>query len=77
MPAQNKDSYPLTQKGVGCQTDYDFALIRRAAGTFYPVAAPAGFGKTTLVLSGITVCGMPAGWFSLDKGDNRVEQFWR
>ncbi len=39
------------------------------------ITAPAGFGKTTLVASYITGCGMPVAWLSLDKNDNQVERF--
>lgn len=39
------------------------------------IIAPAGFGKTTLVASCITGCGMPVAWLSLDKNDNQVERF--
>jgi ATP/maltotriose-dependent transcriptional regulator MalT len=39
------------------------------------ITAPAGFGKTTLVASCITNCGLPVAWLSLDKDDNQVERF--
>lgn len=39
------------------------------------IIAPAGFGKTTLVASCLTSCGMPVAWLSLDKNDNQVERF--
>ena len=39
------------------------------------IVAPAGFGKTTLVASCITDCGMPVAWLSLDKDDNQVGRF--
>ena len=51
---------------------------RIAAGLRAPlilITAPAGFGKTTLVASCITTCGMPVAWLSLDKDDNQVERF--
>ena len=35
------------------------------------IAAPAGFGKTTLVASCIADCEMPVAWLSLDKNDNQ------
>jgi LuxR family maltose regulon positive regulatory protein len=41
------------------------------------VAAPAGFGKTTLVASSIDECGVPVAWLSLDKDDNQVKRFLR
>ena len=39
------------------------------------VIAPAGFGKTTLVASSVTGCGMPIAWLSLDKHDNEEARF--
>jgi LuxR family maltose regulon positive regulatory protein len=39
------------------------------------IAAPAGFGKTTLVVSGIKNCGMAIAWLSLDKHDNQPGRF--
>lgn len=39
------------------------------------ITAPAGFGKTTLVASCITGCGLPVAWLSLDKDDNQVSRF--
>ena len=35
------------------------------------IAAPAGFGETTLVASCIADCEMPVAWLSLDKNDNQ------
>jgi len=39
------------------------------------IIAPAGFGKTTLVASCVTDCGMPVAWLSLNKNDNQTEWF--
>jgi LuxR family maltose regulon positive regulatory protein len=39
------------------------------------ITAPAGFGKTTLVASGVAGCGMPVAWLSLDKDDNQAGRF--
>jgi LuxR family transcriptional regulator, maltose regulon positive regulatory protein len=41
------------------------------------IAAPAGFGKTTLVTSCIPQAGMQAAWLSLDKHDNQEGRFLR
>ena len=41
------------------------------------ITAPAGFGKTTLVASSITCCGMAVAWLSLDKNDNQEGCFLR
>src|SRR5690349_23513462 len=37
------------------------------------VCAPAGFGKTTLLAEWVRRGGSPAGWLSLDGGDNDPE----
>jgi LuxR family maltose regulon positive regulatory protein len=39
------------------------------------ITAPAGFGKTTLIASYITGCGMPVAWLSLDENDNQTGRF--
>jgi LuxR family maltose regulon positive regulatory protein len=41
------------------------------------IAAPAGFGKTTLVISCIEQVGMQVAWLSLDKHDNQEGRFLR
>ncbi len=39
------------------------------------IAAPAGFGKTTLVGTWVAGCGRPVAWLSLDKEDNNPARF--
>ena len=39
------------------------------------IAAPAGFGKTTLIASSVAEWGCPIAWLSLDKDDNRESRF--
>jgi LuxR family transcriptional regulator, maltose regulon positive regulatory protein len=39
------------------------------------IAAPAGFGKTTLVSEWIAGCKRPTAWLSLDEGDNDPARF--
>ena len=39
------------------------------------VAAPAGYGKTTLLSSWATGCGQPVAWFSIDDRDNEPTRF--
>ena len=40
------------------------------------IAAPAGFGKTTLLSEWISKCPRRVTWLSLDEGDNDPAQFW-
>jgi LuxR family maltose regulon positive regulatory protein len=39
------------------------------------IAAPAGFGKTTLVSAWIAICGRPVAWLSLDEADSDPARF--
>lgn len=39
------------------------------------ITAPAGFGKTTLMVAGFADCEMPVAWLSLDSGDNQAGRF--
>jgi LuxR family maltose regulon positive regulatory protein len=39
------------------------------------IAAPAGFGKTTLVSTWLAACGRPVAWVSLDAGDSDPTRF--
>src|SRR5689334_2134407 len=39
------------------------------------IAAPAGFGKTTLVSTWLAGCGRRVAWLSLDEGDNDPSRF--
>ena len=41
------------------------------------VVAPAGWGKSTLVADWLARDRAPAGWVSLDGGDNDPKRFWR
>jgi LuxR family maltose regulon positive regulatory protein len=50
-------------------------LNRGLKGRLTLVCAPAGFGKTTLVSSWVSACGLPAVWLSLDESDRDVTTF--
>src|SRR5689334_5259286 len=39
------------------------------------LAAPAGFGKTTVVSAWVTGCDRPVAWLSLDEGDSDPTRF--
>ena len=40
------------------------------------LSAPAGYGKTTLVIETLQNCQIPAGWVSLETSDNIPGNFW-
>src|SRR6266851_8476584 len=50
-------------------------LIERLNRTLTLIAAPAGFGKTTLVSAWVAGCDRQVAWLSLDKGDNDPTRF--
>lgn len=52
-------------------------LNHRSARKVVLVSAPAGFGKTTLVLQWLNSHDQPFCWLSLDSNDDQVERFWR
>jgi LuxR family maltose regulon positive regulatory protein len=41
------------------------------------VSAPAGFGKTTVVVEYARSSGLPFVWLALDESDNDLLRFWR
>ena len=52
------------------------ALADGLASGLVLVSAPAGFGKTALLADWVRSAGRPAGWLSLDAGDNDPARFW-
>lgn len=40
------------------------------------ISAPAGFGKTTLLIEWVRQTDLPVAWLSLDRGENDPFQFW-
>jgi hypothetical protein len=40
------------------------------------LSAPAGYGKTTLVIEALQNCQIPVGWISLENSDNIPGNFW-
>ena len=66
---------PFTRPGSVSRPRLQEQIIQGLCGPLTLVTAPAGFGKTTLVASGIAGCGIPVAWLSLDKDDNQETRF--
>jgi LuxR family maltose regulon positive regulatory protein len=66
---------PFTRPGLVSRPRLQEQIAQGLRGPLTLITAPAGFGKTTLVASCVTGCGMPVAWLSLDKDDNQVERF--
>jgi LuxR family transcriptional regulator, maltose regulon positive regulatory protein len=66
---------PFTRPGLVSRPRLQEQVAQGLCGPLTLITAPAGFGKTTLVASCITACGMPAAWLSLDENDNQAGRF--
>jgi LuxR family transcriptional regulator, maltose regulon positive regulatory protein len=66
---------PTIRPGLVLRPRLQERILQGLGGPLTLLAAPAGFGKTTLAAAGISACGMPAAWLSLDKDDNQAERF--
>jgi LuxR family maltose regulon positive regulatory protein len=64
-------SRPRLQEQLASNLMKDGSFFRRLT----LVSAPAGYGKTTLVLDWTNRVEMPVGWVSLDEGDNDPRRF--
>jgi len=40
------------------------------------ISAPAGYGKSTLLIEWISQIGIPVAWLSLERGENTPARFW-
>ena len=67
---------PALRKGVLERNDLFQILNSGADGRIMLVAAPAGFGKTTLVTQWLHHQSRPFCWLSLDKDDNSLDSFF-
>jgi LuxR family maltose regulon positive regulatory protein len=87
QPAANRASplletklyVPARRRGLVLRRRLSERLNRGAASKLTLVAAPAGFGKTTLLAEWLTtapVDGRSVAWLSLDQGDNNPATFW-
>jgi LuxR family transcriptional regulator, maltose regulon positive regulatory protein len=72
---RTKLSLPFTRPALVSRPRLQEQIAQGLCGPLTLVTAPAGFGKTTLVASCITGCGMPVAWLSLDNNDNHVGRF--
>lgn len=66
---------PFTRSGLVSRPRLQEQVAQGLCGPLTLITAPAGFGKTTLVATGITAVDMPVAWLSLDKNDNQEDRF--
>jgi LuxR family transcriptional regulator, maltose regulon positive regulatory protein len=66
---------PFVRPGLVSRPRLQEQIAQGLRGPLTLVVAPAGFGKTTLLASSVTGCGMPVAWLSLDRDDSRVGRF--
>jgi LuxR family maltose regulon positive regulatory protein len=72
---QTKLHLPFTKKGLVLRPRLRESVLEGLSKPLTLVAAPAGFGKTTLVASCVASCELPVAWLSLDKDDNKAGRF--
>jgi LuxR family transcriptional regulator, maltose regulon positive regulatory protein len=74
---RTKLSPPATRAGLVRRASLESLLQTSVQGKLCLLAAPAGFGKTTLLLRWrASVGGDRVAWVSLDEGDNDPTRFW-
>jgi len=66
---------PFTRPSLVHRPRLQAQIAEGLRGPLTLITAPAGFGKTTLVASCVTGCGMPLAWLSLDRDDNQAGRF--
>ena len=66
---------PFVMPGLVPRPRLQARITEGLCGPLTLISAPAGFGKTTLVASCITGCGIPIAWLSLDKNGNQAGRF--
>ena len=66
---------PRLRPGLVARPQLVQMLAAAATAPLTLVSAPAGFGKTTLVAAWVQQQPLPAGWLSLDTGDNDPNRF--
>jgi len=66
---------PFTRARLVPRRRLEAMIAKGLKGPLTLIAAPAGFGKTTLIATHVCDCGMPVAWLSLDKNDNQVNRF--
>jgi LuxR family maltose regulon positive regulatory protein len=66
---------PFIRPGLVHRPRLQEQIVQGLHGPLILITAPAGFGKTTLVASCLTTCGIPVAWLSLDKDDNLAGRF--
>ncbi len=66
---------PFTRLGLVSRPRLIKQITQGLGGPLTLIAAPAGFGKTTLLASSVLDSDILVAWLSLDAGDNQLERF--
>ncbi|GGD94064.1 LuxR C-terminal-related transcriptional regulator [Paenibacillus nasutitermitis] len=74
---KTKTSLPPYRENLLLRSRLVEAIARNLDGKLTTVIAPAGFGKTTLLIQTVHYHRLSAGWVSLDERDNDPVRFWR
>lgn len=72
---KTKLQIPFSRKDLVVRQRLLIQLVDGFRGPLTLVTAPAGYGKTTLVSTGLAASGFQAAWLSLDKDDNQADVF--
>jgi LuxR family maltose regulon positive regulatory protein len=70
-----KLTIPPTRPGVVSRPRLIAVLDSSLSSKLTLISAPAGFGKTTLIIDWLTRCDSPGAWFQLDDADSDVQRF--
>ncbi len=68
---------PIVDKNIVSRENLLQKLSKASERKLTLLTAPAGYGKTTVVLDWLKQCGLPVAWISLDSKDDNIGVFWR
>jgi LuxR family maltose regulon positive regulatory protein len=74
---KTKYSVPVSNKLLLSRSSLNHKLDEALKSRVTSIAAPAGYGKTTVVAKWLESVSLPSAWLSIDDGDNDPNLFWR